>query len=148
LPVLLRRAWFGLNQVFRRRIAHLGLTPDQFTVMRNLVESDGAGLTQRELAERMGSDPNTITAILERMAAAGLVARQKDDRDRRANRVRLEPSGIARYAEARELALSLQVEVLGTMDAARREVFLEDLERMADACRQAGESTAPGKGAS
>src|SRR5258706_62504 len=34
LPPLLRRAWYGLNQAFRPRIAHLGVTPDQFTEMR------------------------------------------------------------------------------------------------------------------
>ena len=28
LPVLLRRAWYGLNQAFRQRVAHLGITPD------------------------------------------------------------------------------------------------------------------------
>ena len=27
LPVLLRRAWYGLNQAFRQRIARMGLTP-------------------------------------------------------------------------------------------------------------------------
>ncbi len=37
LPVLLRRAWYGLNQAFRRRIAGMGLTPDQFTVIRTLL---------------------------------------------------------------------------------------------------------------
>ena len=34
LPVLLRRAWYGLNQAFRQRIAHLDLTPDQFCILR------------------------------------------------------------------------------------------------------------------
>ena len=34
LPVLLRRAWYGLNQSFRQRIAHLGVTPDQFSILR------------------------------------------------------------------------------------------------------------------
>ena len=41
LPILLRHAWYGLNQAFRRRIAHLGITPDQFTVMRTLLEAGG-----------------------------------------------------------------------------------------------------------
>ncbi len=46
LPLLLRRAWYGLNKAFRRRIAHLRITPDQFTVMRTLLEKEG--ITQRE----------------------------------------------------------------------------------------------------
>ena len=40
LPVLLRRAWFGLNQAFRRQIAEAGLTPGQFTALRTLIERE------------------------------------------------------------------------------------------------------------
>ena len=40
LPPLLRRSWYGLNQAFRRRIAHLDLTPDQFTVLRTHTTED------------------------------------------------------------------------------------------------------------
>src|SRR3954464_14180051 len=79
LPLLLRRAWYGLNQAFRRRIAHLDITPDQFTVMRTLLENEG--ITQRELTRLMSSDPNTITSILDRMEKAGLVQRQSHERD-------------------------------------------------------------------
>ena len=69
LPPLLRQAWYSLNQAFRRRIAHLGLTPDQFTVMRTLLENEG--VTQRELTQIMSSDPNTVASLLERGAACG-----------------------------------------------------------------------------
>ena len=69
LPFLLRRCWFNLNQTFRRRIAHLGVTPDQFTVMRTVLEGSPKGLTQRQMTELMSSDPNTIASLLERMAA-------------------------------------------------------------------------------
>src|SRR6266576_6905424 len=74
LPLLLRRAWYGLNQAFRRRIAHLGVTPDQFTVMRTLLEHEG--ITQRRLTELMSSDPNTVASLLERMERASLLERQ------------------------------------------------------------------------
>ena len=67
LPPLLRRAWYGLNQAFRRRIAHTGVTPDQFTALRTLLEGDPEGLTQRELTALMSSDPNTVASLLERM---------------------------------------------------------------------------------
>ena len=77
LPVLLRRAWYGLNQAFRRRIAHTGCTPDQYTVLRNLAEGDPAGLTQSDLTRRMTSDPNTIAALVERMEGADLLERRR-----------------------------------------------------------------------
>src|SRR4029077_958430 len=95
LPLLLRRAWYGLNQAFRRRIAHLGVTPDQFTVMRTLLEHEG--ITQRELTKLMSSDPNTVASLLARMEQAGLLQRQAHEKDRRARRLRLKPAGRRKY---------------------------------------------------
>src|SRR5437016_1329988 len=91
LPLLLRRAWYGLNQAFRRRIAYLGITPDQFTVMRTLLENEG--ITQRELAQAMSSDPNTVASLIERMELANLVQREPHKKDRRAHRLDLTTLG-------------------------------------------------------
>ena len=135
LPLLLRRAWYGLNQAFRRRIAHLELTPDQFTVMRTLLENDG--LTQRELAHLISSDPNTVASLVNRMEQAGWLERETHERDRRANRLRLKPHGRQQYENAREIAVQLQAEVLGAVPVARREQFLVDLDELARVCRLA-----------
>src|SRR5262245_252205 len=113
LPVLLRRAWFSLNQAFRRRIAHLEITPDQFTVMRIVLEAEG--LTQRELTSRMSSDPNTVASLMNRMEKLGLIERRRHEKDRRAMRVRLKPTGKSKYFEAREVAVALQTEILATL---------------------------------
>ena len=51
LPILLRHAWYGLNQAFRRRISKMDLTPDQFTVIRTLLEAEPESLTQKALAD-------------------------------------------------------------------------------------------------
>jgi|ERR1051325_8219511 DNA-binding MarR family transcriptional regulator len=139
LPPLLRRAWYGLNQAFRRRIAHLNLTPDQFTVMRTLLEADTRGLTQRELSRLMSSDPNTVASLLERMEKAGHVERRPHETDRRAHRIRLLPKGRKTYEQARAIALTLQSEVLSIVPENEREGFLENLVRVADACRDAAE---------
>src|ERR1700685_3833183 len=115
LPALLRRCWFNLNQTFRRRIAHTGVTPDQFTVMRTLLEGDAKGMTQRELTDLMSSDPNTIASLLERMETGGLVERKAHERDRRAYRINLKPLGKRKYEEVREIALTLQLEILSVL---------------------------------
>lgn len=140
LPPLLRRAWYGLNQAFRRRIAHLGITPDQFTVMRTLLEGDPCGLTQRELTQSMSSDPNTVASLLRRMEDAKLVERRPHEKDRRAHRIRLPATGRRKYEAARAIAIELQSEVLSVLPGEAREQFLENLARVADACRaSAGE---------
>lgn len=135
LPPLLRRSWYGLNQAFRRRIAHLNITPDQFTVLRTLLEGEELGLTQRELSRLMSSDPNTVASLLERMEKVDFVARSPHEKDRRAHRIKLLPKGRKTYEAAREIAVNLQGEVLAVLPEANREQFLEQLALVADACR-------------
>jgi DNA-binding MarR family transcriptional regulator len=143
LPLLLRRAWYGLNQAFRRRIAHLDITPDQFTVMRTLRENEG--IRQRELTELMTSDPNTVASLLERMEKAGLIQREEHQRDRRAHRLTLLPLGRRKYEATREIAVALQAEVLSVIPEDSRERFLEQLAQVADACKESAGRT-PKKG--
>lgn len=140
LPVLLRRAWYSLNQSFRRRIAHLGLTPDQFTVLRTLSEAKPQEFPQRELTELMSSDPNTIASLLERMETAGWLVRHRDEKDRRAYRISLKPAGKEKYRSAREIAVELQKNVLQSLPEHRREEFLEDLAKVADSCHSVAET--------
>ncbi len=147
LPILLRRAWYGLNQAFRRRIAHLGITPDQFTALRTLLEHEEEGLVQSELTKLMASDPNTIASLVERMEKAGLVARKTDEEDRRANRIFLKSLGRDKYEEARKVAITLQTEILGGLAVDKREAFLQDLAAVAESCRSAAEQS-PRKGKS
>ena len=139
LPPLLRRAWYRLNQAFRRRIAHLGITPDQFTVLRTLLESDPSGVTQRDLAHLMSSDPNTVGSLLERMESNRLVFRKPHEKDRRAHRIQLAAAGKRKYTAARQIAIALQAEVLSVLPESAREEFLEQLAQVAEACRKAAE---------
>jgi len=141
LPPLLRRAWYGLNQAFRRRIASLAITPDQFTVLRTLLEGDPRGLTQSELTTAMSSDPNTVASLVERMEHSGLIERKPHEADRRAHRLRLLAPGKQRYEQAREIAIALQSQALSVLPETRRESFLEDLTLVADACRAAAEQS-------
>jgi len=141
LPPLLRRAWYSLNQAFRRRIAHAKVTPDQFTVMRTLLECDPKGVTQRELTHLMSSDPNTVASLLERMEAAGWIERKTHEQDKRAHRIRLLGAGKRTYLQARKVAVALQAEVLSVLPVERRERFLEDLAAVADGCRVAATSS-------
>jgi DNA-binding MarR family transcriptional regulator len=135
LPPLLRRAWYGLNQAFRQRIAHLEITPDQFSILRWIEESDARVVTQRELVGLLASDANTIASTLRRMEKAGLVDRDVHKEDRRANRVRLKPAGKKKFAAAQKIASAVQGEVLSSLPESRREKFLAELELVADACQ-------------
>ena len=139
LPVLLRRAWYALNQALRQRIQHLGITPDQFSILRWLSEDDPAGVTQRRLTDLMASDPNTITSTLSRMEKSGLIERRAHELDRRAHRVRILPKGQRTFDKARKIAVELQARVLAVIPAEHRASFLEELAAIADACASAVE---------
>ena len=139
LPPLLRRCWYNLNQTFRKRIAHTGVTPDQFTVMRTLLGGNSQGMTQSELTKIMSSDANTIASLLERMEATGLVERKVHEKDRRAYRIVVKAPGQRKYEQVREIAIELQTDVLSVLPEEKREEFLKHLALVADACRDAAE---------
>jgi DNA-binding MarR family transcriptional regulator len=142
LPVLLRRAWYGLNQAFRQRVAHLDITPDQFSILRWLNEGDPEGLTQRKLTDLMASDPNTITSTLSRMERAGLIERHPHELDRRAHRVKILPLGKRTFLKGRKIAMELQDQVLAVLARERREQFLDDLEIIGRSCAEVLEKPA------
>jgi DNA-binding MarR family transcriptional regulator len=142
LPVLLRHCWYGLNQAFRRRLAPLDLTPDQYTVLRNL--SEKPGMTQRDLCNSMASDPNTVAALTARMEAEGWIERKTCQQDRRANRLRLLPPGGRKFAAADKVAMRLQTEVSNALDSRAHEALLESLSQLAGSCKAALRDSPPG----
>jgi MarR family transcriptional regulator for hemolysin len=147
LPVLLRRAWYGLNQSFRDRIEHLGITPNQFSILRWLSEGDPEGLSQRTLARLMASDDNTMSSTLARMEKAGLIVRVTYEEDRRASRVRLLPAAQRKLEDARPVAFDHQDRALSALSKRQQARFLADLELIANACVSAEKGGRPWVGA-
>jgi DNA-binding MarR family transcriptional regulator len=76
---------------FRRALEPTGLTPPQFGVLALLCRQDSQ--RQAALCERGAVDPNTMVGIVDRLEAAGLVARRRDPQDRRAYLVRITTRG-------------------------------------------------------
>jgi DNA-binding MarR family transcriptional regulator len=75
----------------RSGLEPLRLTPPQFGVLALLYRADRQ--TQAALCELGAIDPNTMVGIVDRLEAAGLVARGPAPRDRRAHLVRITPRG-------------------------------------------------------
>lgn len=145
LALLLRRAWYGLNQTFRRRIAGMGVTPDQFTILRWLGEHP-EGLTQRALADLMASDANTITAILTRMQKAGLIERRPHADDARCNLIVLKDKGRSVHAKLQPLASGLQEQLLAAVPVTKQAEFLKHLESVCAALDADEAAQAPRRG--
>jgi MarR family transcriptional regulator, organic hydroperoxide resistance regulator len=79
--------------LYRPILEPMGLTHPQYLVMLALWESEP--LSVRELASMLQLDPGTLSPLLKRLEAAGLVRRERDARDERALAVELTPRGRA-----------------------------------------------------
>ena len=77
----------------------LGLTFPQYLVILELL--DGAPLSVGTLGARLDMDTGTITPLLKRLAAAGMVTRTRDPADERRVLVDLTSRGRALEAEVR-----------------------------------------------
>lgn len=80
-----------LYKQFDRRLEQLGLTPVQLQVLAGLAGDEW--LTMSELGERLCCAGSNVTAVVGRMAGAGLVERRPDPADRRLRRVRITARG-------------------------------------------------------
>ncbi|CAN5207473.1 MarR family winged helix-turn-helix transcriptional regulator [soil metagenome] len=80
-----------LTRLYRPVLAELGLTYSQYLVM--LVLWEHSPQTVGSLGERLHLDSGTLTPLLKRMEAAGLLSRQRDPDDERRVRIALTDQG-------------------------------------------------------
>src|SRR6478735_4816461 len=73
--------------LYRPLLEPMGLTHPQYLVMLALWESEP--LRVNELADRLSLEPATLSPLLKRLEASGMVARERDPRDDRALAVSL-----------------------------------------------------------
>jgi DNA-binding MarR family transcriptional regulator len=91
-------ASLAMTKLYKPLLDELGLTYPQYLVMLALWESDG--LTVSELGQRLYLDSGTLTPLLKRLEAAGLVSRMRSAEDERRVHVRLTPNGRKLKARA------------------------------------------------
>jgi len=91
----------GLNKVYRRLLKDLGLTYPQYLVMLVLWEQDE--LTVSEIGARLFLDSPTLTPLLKRLEANGLVARQRSGSDERQVVVSLSAVGRRLRGQAKDI---------------------------------------------
>ncbi|WP_374306773.1 MarR family winged helix-turn-helix transcriptional regulator [Methylocella sp.] len=90
----------AVNRAYAPVLAALGLTYPQYLVMLVLWEADD--LPVKAIGERVFLDSGTLTPLLKRLEAGGLVTRARDSKDERQVRVRLTDAGRQLKARARE----------------------------------------------
>jgi DNA-binding MarR family transcriptional regulator len=81
----------AFNRAYKPLLDALGLTYPQYLAMFALWENDN--LSVKELGELLRLDSGTLTPLLKRLEAMGLVQRSRDPADERSVRIKLTPVG-------------------------------------------------------
>ncbi|MBD2858963.1 MarR family transcriptional regulator [Spongiibacter sp. KMU-158] len=86
-----------VTRLYQPQLDRLGLTYPQYVVLMILWES--APLTVNEIGQRAMLSSNTLTPLLKRLEAQGLVSRQRDSADERRVVISLTEQGLALRGE-------------------------------------------------
>ena len=86
-------ASLAMTRLYKPLLAELGLTYPQYLVMLALWQRDAPAVS--DLGGELRLDSGTLTPLLKRLEAAGLLARRRDPADERRVRLHLTPAGQA-----------------------------------------------------
>ncbi|MFI9822456.1 MarR family winged helix-turn-helix transcriptional regulator [Streptomyces sp. NPDC052013] len=127
----------AFNGVYRVILKDLGLTYPQYLVM--LVLWEHGALPVKKLGEHLRLDSGTLSPLLKRLEAAGLVRRERSARDERSVEVRPTEEGLAMRERAREVPRRI-VDATGfELDEIR--ALRSDLDRLTTALDTAATTT-------
>lgn len=95
----------AFTRFYKPRLEALDLTYPQYLVLIVLWERDD--ITVNALGNRLFLDSGTITPLIKRLEARGLVSRKRDEDDERQVRIRLTPEGRALQDKALAVPLTI-----------------------------------------
>lgn len=132
LDVLLCFSAYSLSHAFSRfyrpLLDKLGLTYPQFVVMMVLWES--GKITMKALTDLVMLESNTLTPLLKKLEAAGLVKRTRNKDDERVLDIEITDKGLALKADGQmaavELALASGEDLDGVMEMQQRMARMRD----------------------
>ncbi|MBN9363030.1 MULTISPECIES: MarR family transcriptional regulator [unclassified Devosia] len=132
LDVLLCFSAYSLSHAFSRfyrpMLDRLGLTYPQFVVMMVLWEN--GRITMKALTDLVMLESNTLTPLLKKLEAAGLVKRMRNKDDERVLDVEITEAGLALKADGQlaavELALASGEDLDGVIEMQQRMARMRD----------------------
>ncbi|MCJ8156420.1 MarR family winged helix-turn-helix transcriptional regulator [Sphingomonas sp. LaA6.9] len=95
----------ALNRTYKPLLDRLGITYPQYLVLLVLWERDDRSVG--EIGEKLLLDSSTLTPLLKRLEAAGIVRRERNPEDERQVRIRLTEQGRVMRETARDFPESL-----------------------------------------
>ncbi|MGY2892951.1 MarR family winged helix-turn-helix transcriptional regulator [Deinococcus sp. UYEF24] len=134
----------ALTRAYRPLLEPLGLTYPQFLVMQSLWETEATNAPENftpptvgALGERLALDSGTLSPLLKRLEAAGLVVRERSRQDEREVAVLLTSLGRELRAQARHVPA--EITRLVALTERERLTLQATLRRMRQNVEQTGE---------
>jgi DNA-binding MarR family transcriptional regulator len=112
-------------------IRSLGLTPPQFDIVATL--GNTAGMSFKELGEKTLITKGTLTGVVDRLEARGVVRRVGSDADRRSTRVELTEAGAALFDDVFPGVVARTKQVFDRLGESERLALEASLRRLREA---------------
>ena len=126
----------AFTRFYKPRLEALELTYPQYLVFLVLWETDG--ITVKALGDKLFLDSGTITPLVKRLEARGLVRRERDTQDERQVRIYLTEEGRALREKALTVPLAVGKALGGDGEAAG--MLRESLHRLREQLDASGDS--------
>ncbi|WP_348789120.1 MarR family transcriptional regulator [Leifsonia sp. NPDC080035] len=114
---------------FADRVAALDLSPREAGAIRVLGRTPG--LSQRELAARLGTVPARLVALVDELERKGLVVRERNEADRRNYVLSLSEPGERLLGQLRGVAQEHQADMLSPLDSDEQRALAALLHKLA-----------------
>lgn len=124
----LRIAYNLVALFFSEAFSELMISPLQFAILE--VALNNKNLSQRELAELIGSQPSVLVKPSLDLEKRGLLERDRLEDDRRQYRIRLTKDGEAMQAQARQKIRAVETKLTQTLTNEERLTLLHLLKKM------------------
>lgn len=126
LMVTLTRQW---RRFVEEQLAASGLTDATWTPLLHL-RAWGDGVTQKELAERVGLDGSSLVRLLDILEGKGWVERRADAADRRSKRIFLTAEGHGAVDHVRATMLEAELSLLQDLEDSEVEAMLDGVNKI------------------
>ncbi|KAB2913083.1 MAG: winged helix-turn-helix transcriptional regulator [Hyphomicrobiaceae bacterium] len=126
---VLRCAHQRATEIFNAVMSPFGVTPTQFAALAKL--DDLQAVSQNQLGRQTAMDPATISGVVGRLIARGLVRQSPNPQDARHVVLTLTPAGKTAVAEMKAMAAEVSRRTLEPLTASEAGAFLKALAKLA-----------------
>ena len=130
----LRRSYFHSLQLFASATSGLAITPIQYGILETILDPEL--LAQRDIADRLGSPPQSVVPLVRDLEDRGLVERVRSQDDRRRHVLALTGDGLTLLGKVRKRVVDSEAQLVSGLAPEERDQLLDLL------CRVRGEPPA------